>query len=89
MIGWPWHQIQQRTAYSFAIDDRARDVREIYETLSGKRALELLLQYQVKYVVVGDLERITYPGNGLSKFEVLGRKVFENDRTGIYETIWD
>ena len=89
VIGWPWHQIQQRTAYSFAIDDRAEDVREMYETVDHKRALELLREYRVRYVIVGDLERITYPGNGLSKFEVLGRKVFENDRTGIYETTWD
>ena len=61
----------------------------MYETVDHKRALELLREYRVRYVIVGDLERITYPGNGLSKFEVLGRKVFENDRTGIYETTWD
>ena len=89
VIGWPWHQIQQRTAYSFAIHDRAQDVREIYETVNDKRAVELLRQYRVKYVVVGDLERITYPGDGLAKFEGLGKKVFENQRTGIYETNWD
>ncbi len=85
VIGWPWHQIQQRTAYSFAINDRAEDVREVYETLNQGRALELLRQYNVKYVVVGELERITYSGNGLAKFEDLGKKVFENQGTTIYE----
>jgi uncharacterized membrane protein len=89
VIGWPWHQIQQRTAYSYAITDRAQDVREMYETTNEKRALDLLRRYQVKYVVVGDLERITYSGNGLEKFEPLGQKVFENQGTAIYEARWN
>ncbi|MCH7736539.1 MAG: glycosyltransferase family 39 protein [Chloroflexi bacterium] len=89
VIGWPWHQIQQRAAYSFAITDRAQDVREMYETTNEERALELLRLYRVKYVVVGDLERITYVGDGLDKFESLGKKVFENQGTAIYEARWN
>ena len=58
-------------------------------TTNEKRALDLLRRYQVKYVVVGDLERITYPGKGLNKFETLGRKVFENQGTAIYEARWN
>ena len=85
VIGWPWHQIQQRTYYSSAIGERALDVKEMYETTNGARALELLQEYRVKYVVVGDLERITYSGVGLMKFETLGKKVFENQGTAIYE----
>jgi len=89
VIGWPWHQIQQRTDYTFAVLDRAEDVREMYETTDEDRALSLLRQYRVKYVVVGDLERITYPGDGLSKFESMGQKVFENQGTAIYEARWN
>jgi YYY domain-containing protein len=89
VIGWPWHQIQQRTNYAFAVQNRIEDVRDMYETSDEKRAVRLLKQYNVKYVVVGDLERITYPGAGLQKFENLGRKVFENQGTAIYESNWD
>jgi len=89
VIGWPWHQIQQRTPYSFAIGERARDVREMYVTTDSERAVELLRQYRVKYVVVGDLERINYPGDGLKKFENLGEKVFENQGTAIFEARWN
>ena len=89
VIGWPWHQIQQRTDYAFAVQDRVEDVREMYETSDEKRAVLLLKQYNVKYVVVGDLERITYPGAGLQKFENLGRKVFENQGTAIYGLYWN
>ena len=89
VLGWPWHQIQQRTAYSFTIQQRAQDVREMYETTDVGRALELLRQYRVRYVVVGDLERITYAVGGLRKFETLGQKVFENQGTAIYKARWD
>ena len=85
VIGWPWHQIQQRTDYSSAVNDRVEDVKKIYETVNNKLALDLLRQYRVQYVVVGDLERITYRDEGLSKFENLGNKVFENQGTIIYK----
>ena len=85
VIGWPWHQVQQRTDYSFAVHDRIDDVREIYETLNSERALELIRQYRIQYVVVGDLERMTYKKEGLSKFESMGNKVFENYGTIIYK----
>jgi len=89
VLGWPWHQTQQRTAYSFAVRDRAQDIKVMYETTDLDRAAQLLRQYRVKYVVVGDLERITYPGAGLGKFEDLGRKVYENQGTAIYEVLWN
>jgi len=57
--------------------ERAEDIREMYETTDVERALVLLRQYRVKYVVVGDLERIIYAADGLRKFEDLARKVFE------------
>ncbi len=93
VLGWPWHQIQQREAYAFAIHDRARHVREIYETSDSDRAIDLLRQYEVSYVVVGDLERIYYDGEGLNKFKEMGksglsRKVFENQGVVIYEGLW-
>ena len=89
VLGWPWHQIQQRTAYSSTIQERARDVREMYETIDVERTLELLRQYRVKYVVIGDLERITYPGEGLRKFDEMAKKVFDNQETAIYEARLD
>ena len=89
VLGWPWHQTQQRMAYSSTVEQRARDVREIYETTDVGRALELLRQYRVRYVVVGDLERIIYTADGLLKFQNLGQKVFDNQGTTIYKARWN
>ena len=68
VIGWPWHQIQQRNDWDL-IQTRARDVSSIYNTLSKNAALELIDRYGVRYIVVGDLERIYYLPEGIEKFD--------------------
>jgi len=90
VLGWPWHQLQQRQAYDFEIRDRASHIREMYDTTDLSRAQELLRQYNVKYVVVGELERIYYGQEGLQKFPALAdsgllSRVFQNDGVSIYQ----
>ena len=92
VLGWPWHQIQQRGIYSHEIRFRARQVRELYETEDLEPARLLLGQYDVKYVVVGELERIYYPGAGLAKFDRMVEqgaavRVFDNGPVTIYELV--
>ena len=69
VIGWPWHQMQQRNAYTETIRRRARDVAEMYDTTDVARTQQLLDLYDVEYIVVGDLERVYYSTIGLNKFE--------------------
>jgi YYY domain-containing protein len=92
VLGWPWHQIQQRMAYEPSVRDRAAAVREIYDTPSLKRAEELLRQYQVVYIVVGELERVYYSSEGLDKFEEMVKQgllkpVFQNEGVQIYQMV--
>ena len=88
VVGWQWHQQQQRWDYQWAVNQRVFDVGRIYATTSPSEALSLLREYGVKYVYVGQLERLYYPGPGLRKFdEALSGdldKVFENGHTAIY-----
>ena len=93
VLGWPWHQIQQRTAYDDAVRDRAAAVREIYNTVSLDQAEELLRQYEVEYIVVGELERIYYSLEGVEKFDQMAAKelispVFHNRAVKIYQMLW-
>jgi YYY domain-containing protein len=88
LIGWPWHQTQQRNDWEL-IRRRAKDVSSIYNTQSKKAALDLIDQYRVRYIVVGDLERIYYLPHGIEKFDrmVEGGDLelaYANDRTSIY-----
>jgi uncharacterized membrane protein len=52
---------------------------------------DFLQKYQVKYIVVGQLERAYYPGAELDKFEaqdgVLWQEVFRLNDTVIYEVL--
>jgi YYY domain-containing protein len=93
VLGWPWHQIQQRAAYTAEVRRRAGAVQEIYNTTSVDRAEELLQQYGVEYIVVGGLERAYYLPDGLAKFEEmvskgLVKRVFDNKMVKIYRTLW-
>ena len=93
VLGWPWHQIQQRTTYEYAIEERSRDIREIYSTVNIGRAQELLTKYEVEYIVVGELEQAHYPAPGLDKFErMVGKglvfREFRNQGVNIYRVLW-
>jgi YYY domain-containing protein len=85
IIGWDWHQRQQRVALSgLVVDWRLQDLRELYETTSIERAAELLARYQVGLVYVGELERAYYPVEGLDKFEAMvGQQVDVVYRQGL------
>ena len=90
VLGWPWHQMQQRWDYQDAIRNRAEEIKEIYNTTNVARAEELLKRYEVTYIVIGELERIYYAEAGLKKFSDLAekgriRRVFQNEGVSIYQ----
>ena len=89
VIGWPWHQVQQRFGYREQVDERAGHVRLAYETNDADVAVELMRRYGVSYVVVGELERLNYRAEGLAKFEKMEEagllsKVYANEKTAIF-----
>ena len=43
----------------------------IYETADVQRALTVLRHYGVRWIVVGGLERASYPAAGIAKFATL------------------
>lgn len=87
VIGWQWHQEQQRFAYREEVPRRIADVEAIYNSADPEPALDLLRKYGVEYVYVGQLERLYFP-DGMDKFddELGGRlqRVFANGDTAIY-----
>ena len=88
VLGWPWHQQQQRNDGEI-VRRRARDVETMYSTPSHDRALELLEEYGVEYIVVGALERGYYGERGIAKFDAMVEKgsltlAYGNDGTRVY-----
>jgi uncharacterized membrane protein len=69
VIGWDWHQTQQRGLYNMPafIRQRGSNVNAFYNTLDVETAQRILDFYAVEYIVVGELERVYYPTAGLAK----------------------
>jgi uncharacterized membrane protein len=91
VIGWDWHQKQQRWGYQELVDRRQRDVNRFYETTDPQVAQTILDRYDVAFVVVGGLERAYYPPAGLAKFDrMLGNGlevVYRQGSVTIYHVI--
>jgi YYY domain-containing protein len=93
VVGWRWHQVQQRIALpDTMVDWRRMDVTECYNTTDAVRAREILARYGVRYVYVGAYERAYYDPAGLAKFDVLAaegilRTVYDAGGVKIYEVV--
>jgi YYY domain-containing protein len=80
VLGWPGHELQ----WGHRVGSRREDVERMYESPTTAGAEGLLRRYDVRYVVVGPLERTEYGDAGIAKWDSLGRRVYERDGT----TVW-
>jgi uncharacterized membrane protein len=92
VVGWNWHQRQQRAVLrNNIVQERVDAVNQFYNTEDIAFAINFLKQYDVKYIVFGQLERIFNPGPGLDKFAqfegVLWEKVYHSGQTVIYSVL--
>jgi len=91
VIGWNWHQRQQRVFTAGWVEDRILAVSSFYNTVDINYAREFLKKYNVRYIVLGQLERAAYDFKGLAKFDVYNdkywREVYHDGKTSIYEVI--
>ncbi len=92
VIGWRWHQTQQRFGYRFEVEKRRSEVEDFYSTSSVQQAARFLSSYDVAYVIAGDLERVFYPDEALEKFQTMEdmgvlKRVYEEQAAVIYEVV--
>lgn len=94
LLGWEWHQIQQRGVVGAgpAISYRQQVIGVIYSTSDSETALELLRLYGVEYLYVGSFERDLYDPAGLAKFPQMAANgllaaVFQQGQTSIYRVL--
>ncbi|MCY4147263.1 MAG: DUF2298 domain-containing protein [Chloroflexi bacterium] len=71
VLGWNFHQRQQRTFFPMhqMINQRDANVRQFYNTSSIDIAVDLLHVYAVKYIIVSDYEAAQASPEGLEKFQ--------------------
>jgi uncharacterized membrane protein len=82
VLGWPWHEIQWRGS-SAPNGTREVDIQTLYETPNWDTARLILDRYDVRYVVVGLLERTTYDLSE-SKFQRNLVVLFQAGNTVVY-----
>ena len=94
ILGWTNHQRQQRGVVvpGAAIDRRIQDVASLFGDPSEATARKILNRYGVKYIYVGELEKMYYPAESLAKFDQMAqagelRVAHENAGVKIYEVI--
>jgi YYY domain-containing protein len=81
VLGWSNHEGQWR---DYALQGtRAQDIETIYATPDWVIAQELLKRYNVRYVIVGNLERSTYRVNE-EKFNIFLKPVFQQGTVTVY-----
>jgi uncharacterized membrane protein len=76
LLGYRFHESQQRpvAALGDAIRLRERNVSALYRGTDAATTLRVLREYGVGYVVVGGVERATYPAAGLATFAALAQQ---------------
>ena len=101
VVGWEWHESQQRVLDSATVIARGKEEDAFYGTTEISATRNFLSKYNVRYIIVGQLERAKYtPGapngpvlagepNGLLKFDQyngsLWNEVYRDGQTVIYE----
>lgn len=97
VVGWQWHQQQQRVLESNQIIQRGIEVDAFYRAPDKDAAAGFLRKYDVSYIVLGQLEYAKYTSldpnvpDGLRKFNelngVLWREIFRHGATILYEVL--
>ncbi|NMA12776.1 MAG: hypothetical protein GX933_06305, partial [Chloroflexi bacterium] len=89
VIGWNYHQRQQRPGLSDQVWQRIEDVSTFYNDASPDVALAILQKYAIRYIVVGQMEHGMYDAQGIAKFAQLDGffwdEVFRVGNTAIYQ----
>lgn len=89
VIGWNYHQRQQRPGLSDQVWQRIEEVNAFYNDGSPDVALAILQKYAIRYIVVGQMEQGMYDPQGIAKFAKLEGffwdEVFREGNTVIYQ----
>jgi YYY domain-containing protein len=94
VIGWNFHQMQQRTLDPLPtlVQQRGNNASFMYNSPDITRVWRMITFYRVQYIIVGHLERIIYSRAGLEKFEEMVRlgllkEVYQNGEDRIYAVV--
>jgi YYY domain-containing protein len=89
VLGWE-HHVYQRGTSREEIHRRREGLKLLYGPGNLDEIREFIKRYKVEYIVVGELERITYGPEHLKKFEESGdlfQPVFKNQGVALFKVV--
>lgn len=84
IIGWPVHEWLWRGTYDVS-SARIPDVQTLYETPNLEVTKQLIKKYNIQLVFIGVLEKQKYPNLLENKFNNLGKIIYSNSLTTIFQ----
>ncbi|HEX6268859.1 MAG TPA: DUF2298 domain-containing protein [Anaerolineales bacterium] len=91
VVGWNFHQRQQRAFVSHWVEERVAEVGNFYNSVDIEFTRSFLETHDVRYIIVGQLERAAYTPEGIAKFEryngTYWNSVYHDENTVIYEVV--
>ena len=66
VVGWQWHEQQQRVLFSGTVIARGAEEDNFYTTPDIQATLDFIHKYNVRYIIVGELEYAKYVTPGWS-----------------------
>ena len=86
VIGWDWHQTQQRWDYSHLIQQRRGETQRFFNEGNPEFAREYVEKYNVRYVVVGTMEYVYGSQQAVDMFATMPElsEVYREGRYAIY-----
>ncbi len=87
VLGWTVHEWLWRGTYEVPAP-RIGEVQTLYESKDINIVKDLIRKYKISYVYIGALEIQKYPNLSEEKFKKLGKAVYQNQNTRIYQITW-
>ena len=91
VVGWNFHQRQQRAFMANWVEERVAAVGNFYNSIDIDFTRTFLKTHDVRYIIVGQLERAEYTPEGIAKFERFNgtywNEVYRDTNTVVYEVM--
>lgn len=90
VIGWRNHMRQQYAFQHEEIDKRIQDIQTLYTTSDLSQMRRVIAQYDIQYIVVGQLEKNRMSFDAINNFDALVQRdelnlVYENGSSKLYQ----
>ena len=92
ILGWRFHQTQQRTMEPLIqmVNQRRANINGFYATMDIANTWAMIRHYDIRYIIVGGLERAYFSAESLAKFDTMAEqglleKVYEQGQSVVYQ----